>query len=117
MGLDTAFLALLNATVTVEATTSEDAFGNSVRAAARTEKAYIEPLTSTFGGLTGTGAEQEGRVVTGSRLIMNYSGIRPGDRITLPGGIITYVTQVVTDKDEFGSDLFQTVTVEMTERG
>lgn len=115
MGLDVAFLALLNAEVTVAPFTGEDIFGNTAFGPARTEKAYVEPVASRLGSVRG--AEQEGRVVKGSRLIMDFTGIKPGDKITLPGGTITYVTEVVTDKDEVGADLYQSVTVSGTERG
>ena len=117
MGLDAGFLSLLTASVTVEQSTAEDAFGNATFGPARTAKAFIDPVVSTFGATTGTGTEQEGRIVIKSTITMDFESIRPGDRITLPGGTITYAVEVQTDKNEQGADLYQTVTVQDTERG
>lgn len=115
MGLDQAFLSLLNAVVTVTPFTGEDGFGNTTFGPPRQEKAYIEPITASFG--RAKGAKQETRTVNATRLIMDFTGVKPGDKITLPGGTITFVTEVVTDKNEVGADLYQTVSVSGTERG
>lgn len=115
MGLDRDFLTMLNAWVVVAAKAGEDSWGNTSFDAPRPERAYIDPLASTFGATDGT--TQESTVVTRTTLTMDAVGIRPGDRITLPSGTMTYVTSVDTAQDEVGADLYQTVTVQNTERG
>lgn len=115
MPLDAGFLSLLTAVVTVEGFTGEDTWGNATFSAPRQEKAFIDPVTSTLGSTDGD--KQESRVVNRTTITMDFVGIRPGDRITLPGGTITYVVEVRTDKDEVGANLYQTVTVQDTERG
>lgn len=116
MGLDRAFLSLLNARVTLTRHTGEDQFGNAAYGAPVTGvRAYVGDLGASFG--TVIQDQQESTVVFSTDLITDALGIKVRDQITLPDGTITYVSAVTTAKDEVGADLYQTCTVTNTERG
>ena len=115
MPLDAGFLSLLTAQVSVESFLGEDQWGNASFGPSHVERAFIDPVSQSFGRTDG--GEQETRLVSQTTLTMDAVGIAPGDRITLPGNSVTFASEVRTDKDEIGADLYQTVTVTNTERG
>lgn len=93
-----------------------DAWGNEQYSAPVTIAAFVDDLTLSFGQEDGDNKQDAVEEGTGS-LITDYMAIRPNDRITLPDGTVTYVTEAVTGHDEKGANYYQTITVSTAERG
>ena len=115
MPLDQGFLDMLQGVVSLERKTGADQWGNDTYAAPTVERAYIDPSTVTFGGERSSD-RQESTPTASTSLIMDGIGVEPGDKITFDS-IPRWVEQVETTKDEFGVDLYQTITVTTTKRG
>jgi hypothetical protein len=115
MGLDRSFLAMLNMPVVITPFLNEDAFGNTVYGAPFNTSVALDPKASAFG--TENNERQEGTTVNSTSFISDALGIKLRDRVTLPDGTLVYVTAAETAYDEDGSDLYQTITAESTERG
>lgn len=116
MGLDRSFLSLLTASVGLERFLGEDQWGNSSYAALVTAQTFIDPVTRTFGSQDGQD-KQDAVTVDATRLTTDALGIKPRDRITLPGGMVVFVTDVATNRDEKGAELYQEVTAQSSQRG
>lgn len=115
MGLDADFLSMLEATVTWKAVTGTDAWGNETYGPSSVQRAFIGDTTTSFG--VGTeGSQQDRTAVKTTEVIMDALGVSVGDVLTF-GAADHTVTEVVTAKDEFGDDLFQTITVENQKKG
>lgn len=115
MGLDADFLAMLEATVTWKPVSGKDAWGNETYGTPTSQKAFIGDTTATFGNGT-EGGQQDRTGVGTTEITMDALGVSVGD-ILIFGGVDHTVTEVVTTKDEFGNDLYQTVTVENQKKG
>lgn len=115
MGLDSSFLSMLEASVSLERKTGADQWGNDTYAAATTERAFVDTASVRFGGDAGSDRTEAANYAE-TDLIMDGIGVEPGDRITYDS-TPHWVTSVATTKDEDGTELFQTVTVSTTKRG
>lgn len=115
MGLDRDFLEMLTAPVVVERWVGADQWGNDTYSAPTTEVSFIDSSSVTF-AVPEEGDRTSATPSATTSLLMDGIGIKPRDKITYDA-IAHWVVNVDTAKDEFGADLFSTVTVSTTKRG
>lgn len=106
---------MLTAPVTLMRYAGSDLWGNDAYDTPTTEASFINSTSTVFptdeeGDRKGTNPSST------TTLLMDGIGIQPRDQI-IYDGIVHYVTDVETAKDEFGINLFQNVTVTTTKRG
>jgi hypothetical protein len=118
MGLDRAFLALLQGRFTLVPLGSEDEWGNTVYGAPIPDRAaYIGSVEEVFGTDANQNRQEDVRVFR-VPLTTDFYGIKVRDKILLDGDPRDfYVVDVRTNHDEYGADYYQNVTAETTERG
>lgn len=115
MGLTKDFLTMLTATVTLKRASGTDAWGNETYDAPTLHPAFIDPGSTSLGSGE-EGGQREGHTVTRRQVITDALGIKPTDILAFDG-IDHTVTEVNTVKDEFGDDLYQTLSVEDQKKG
>lgn len=113
MGLDSGSLAMLSMTAQWAAHLGEDKWGNNTYAAPAALKCFVLPGTTSLASGSTQNTERVRTYQTS--LICDAVGVKPGDRITLPSGTISFVSEVSTTQDVDGSSLLHEVTVTSTE--
>lgn len=116
MGLDRAFLSLLNARPVLESYAGGDTWGNDTWAAGTPIAAFVEGIEVAKGTDDGQGKQEREAVGTVS-MICDYYAIKPKDRVTLPSGRVVHVTAATTEHDEVGAPLYQTVQMSTEAKG
>ena len=115
MGLPRDFLALLRARVVWKHASGKDAWGNETYAPPRTIQANLGSVSESFG--TGeNGERQEGTRVRTRDVMTDAVGVSVGDVLVIDSAD-WWVTDVSTESDEDGSDLYQDITVEDQKKG
>lgn len=115
MGLDADFLALLTGTVVLKRDTGEDTWGNETFGAPETLKAFVSDEEATYGSAD-EGGEQEKEVVKTASVLLDAVGAKIGDHL-VHNNVEYTVTGVTTYRDEFGADLYQSVSIENQQKG
>lgn len=116
MGLDAGFLSMLQAKADLQRWQGKDNWGNEQYLAPETIQCFINEQSRGLGGLASENQTGEQPYEDSQEVYTDSLGIKPMDKL-IWDGTDHWVTEVATLKDEFGDDLFQTVTTSTTRRG
>lgn len=113
MPLDAGSLSMLTHTATWRRRTGEDQWGNNAYSAPVDLKCFVLPGTTSLGSSSSQNVERAS--VFQTSLICDAVGVTPGDRLDLPDGRISFVSEVTNTNDVNGSILLHEVTVTSAE--
>lgn len=112
MGLPQEVLDLLKTPIYIERFINKDQWGNPIYSPSERVMSVMTILTRRRGSPSGTINNIGTPVEIMSRLIVDYGGFSPFDRVTLPSGQNPTVISVDTQHDENGNPYFQEFIVE-----